>query len=151
MVRKLLGAICLVAVMVTLCGCVEVVEYKGDYTVTASLYIPTPSEGTQIGFISSSDLATSRRLVDTYIVILKSDNVLDEVAKQLNREDLSAEKLRGMISAEASEESEIIHIKVTHEDKALAKEIANAMLEAAPAAIEEIIPGVTVKIIEPVQ
>ena len=96
-----------------------------EYKATVSIYVTNRSAGSQSGFISSSDLATSQRLVVTYINVLTSDYVLDEVAAQITREELTANQLRGMIEAESPDETEVLYISVVNEDRKLAKEIAN--------------------------
>ena len=115
------------------------------YKATVSIYVTNRSVGSQSGFISSSDLATSQRLVVTYINVLMSDYVLDEVAAQISREKLDANELRGMISAESPDETEVLYISVVNADRKLAKEIANAIVDVAPAQIEAMVEGSTAK------
>ena len=116
---------------------------KKEYTATVSIYVTNRSADSQSGFISSSDLATSQRLVVTYINVLKSDYVLDPVAERLGRKGLDAEALRGMIDAESPDETEVLYIKVTNKNRELAKEIANAIVDVAPAQIEAKVVGST--------
>lgn len=116
-----------------------------QYRATVSIYVTNRSTDSQSGFISSSDLATSQRLVVTYINVLKSDYVLDKVAEQLSRKNLDAAVLRGMIDAESPDETEVLYINVTSTNKALSKEIANAIVDVAPAQIEGMVNGSTAK------
>lgn len=116
-----------------------------EYTATVSIYVTNRTADTQNGMISSSDLATSQRLVVTYINVLKSDYVLDKVADQISRENLNAAELRGMISAESPDETEVLYISVTNSDRKLAKEIANAIVDVAPTGIMEIVENSTAK------
>jgi len=114
-----------------------------EYTATVSIYVTNRSADAQSGMISSSDLATSQRLVVTYIDVLKSDYVLDEVAKVVNEKNVKAANLRGMITAESPNETEVLYIHVTNENKKLAKKIANAIVEVAPPLIESKVVGST--------
>lgn len=116
-----------------------------QYKATVSIYVTNRSADSQNGYISSSDLATSQRLVVTYVNVLKSDYVLDKVAEKVSRKGLTAEVLRGMISAESPDETEVLYISVTHSDKALAKEVANAIVDVAPERIEAMVEGSTAK------
>ena len=118
---------------------------KKEYTATVSIYVTNRSADSQSGFISSSDLATSQRLVVTYINVLMSDYVLDPVADRIGRQGLTAEALRGMITAESPDETEVLYISVTNKNKELAKEIANAIVDVAPAQIEGMVNGSTAK------
>ena len=116
---------------------------KKEYTATVSIYVTNRSADSQSGYISSSDLATSQRLVVTYINVLKSDYVLDDVAERVGRKGLDSEALRGMITAESPDETEVLYIHVTNKNKELAKEIANAIVDVAPGLIEAKVVGST--------
>ncbi len=116
-----------------------------QYKATVSIYVTNRSVDSQNGFISSSDLATSQRLVVTYINVLKSDYVLDKVAEKIGRKGLNADVLRGMITAESPDETEVLYISVTNSNKAMAVEIANAIVDVAPAQIEGMVEGSTAK------
>ena len=114
-----------------------------QYKATVSIYVTNRSEDNRNNVISSSDLATSQRLVVTYINVLESDYVLDEVAAQVSREKLTAAELRTMISAESPDETEVLYISVVNADRKLAKEIANTIVDVAPSLIEEMVVGST--------
>lgn len=116
-----------------------------QYKATVSIYVTNRSAEAQSGMISSSDLATSQRLVVTYINVLKSDYVLDKVAARISRKGLDAAALRGMITAESPDETEVLYISVTSSNRELAKEIANAVVDVAPGCIMEIVENSTAK------
>ena len=116
-----------------------------QYKATVSIYVTNRSAEAQSGMISSSDLATSQRLVVTYINVLKSDYVLDKVSAQIGRKGLDANALRAMIDAESPDETEVLYISVTNADKKLATEIANAIVDVAPGCIMEIVENSTAK------
>ena len=78
-------------------------------------------------------------------LIVSKPEVLDEVAAQISREKLDANELRGMISAESPDETEVLYISVVNADRKLAKEIANAIVDVAPAQIEAMVEGSTAK------
>ncbi|MEG0321420.1 MAG: hypothetical protein RR606_04445, partial [Oscillospiraceae bacterium] len=65
------------------------------------------SEGNRVvnGTITSSELSTSQQLVQTYIVILTSNSVLDQVSEKLDRA-YTAEELRNMLTASAINNTE---------------------------------------------
>ena len=116
------------------------------YRTNISIYVNNTNKGQNIG-ISSSDLATSQRLVATYIDVLKSDLVLDQVAQQLKL-NIPASVLRGMLMAESPEGTEVLTVYVTNADRFLAAQIANAIADVAPKAIAEIVVGSSAKIID---
>ena len=117
-----------------------------QYRTNISIYVNNSNKG-QNGGISSSDLATSQRLVATYIDVLKSDLVLDQVAQQLKL-NIPASALRGMLKAESPEGTEVLTVYVSNADKLLAAQIANAIADVAPGAIAEIVVGSSAKIID---
>ena len=97
--------------------------------------------------ISSSDLVTSRGLVDSYIVILNTKETLNEVLDQADS-DLSYGALKGMISAGAVSETEIFRVTVTSPDPAEAERLADAIAEVLPDRIGMIIEGSSAKIVD---
>ena len=116
------------------------------YRASISIYVNNSSNGVQGGAISSSDLATSQRLVATYIELLKSNTVLDKVTERVGSE-VTAKQLREMISAEAMGDTEVFEVSITNADPALATEIANAIADIAPKEIDQITRG-TSKIVD---
>ena len=115
------------------------------YTASVKMYVNNSTEIDED--ITSSDLTASQSLVGTYIVILRSDVVLDRVA-ELTDLPYSAEQIKGMISAEAINNTEVFFVAVTNPDPKISTEIANAIAEVAVAKIGEIVSGSSVKIVE---
>ena len=80
---------------------------------------------------SQGDLLAAQGLVDTYIVILNSRPMLDDVIDELEL-PYSYEQLKGMIDAEAVNGTEVFQITVTDANRKEAKEIANKIAELLP-------------------
>ena len=97
--------------------------------------------------ISSGDLVTSRGLVDSYIVILKTRETLNEVIDYAGV-DLSYREISAMIAAEAVNETEIFRVTVTNPDPQEAEKIANAIAYILPKRIGNIIDGTSAKIVD---
>ena len=97
--------------------------------------------------ITSGDLVTSRGLVDSYIVILKTRETLNEVIDYAGV-DLSYGAVSGMISAAAVNETEIFRVTVTNPDPQEAEKIANAIAYILPKRISNIIDGTSAKIVD---
>lgn len=119
------------------------------YTTGASLYLnnyvlPEDKDVVKVG---SSDLATSQALVNTYLVLLKSDRALATAAEWLDN-DYTPAQLRGMMSASAVEETEIFRINITHTDPYEAQRIANVIADVACTAIPEYREGTSVKVVD---
>lgn len=112
------------------------------YQANVSLYVNNNYE-TQSEAMSSSDLAVALRLVNSYVVIVQSDVVLDKVAEapELADLNLTTDSLKSMVSAQVVEETEIFQITVTSDNPQKSARIANAVAQIAPGVIQEIIGG----------
>lgn len=121
------------------------------YRSSILLYVNNSAKTDDNDNISSSDLATSQRLVKTYIIILRSDPVMDKVAANLERstgKKLSGAAINGMISAGAEDETEVFRVSVSNTDPVLAAEVANAVAAVAPKEIEAVILGSSAKVVQ---
>ena len=102
------------------------------------------------GQILSSDISASKMLVDTYVVIVKSDTVLNEVSVRLNDEKgiaYSVSELRRMIKASSVDETEIFEIVVRNTNPEYTREIANMIASVAPEKIKNYVEASSVKVI----
>lgn len=121
------------------------------YRSSILLYVNNSAKTDDNDNISSSDLATSQRLVKTYIIILRSDPVMDKVAANLERstgKKLSGAAINGMISAGAEDDTEVFRVSVSNTDSVLAAEVANAVAAVAPKEIEAVILGSSAKVVQ---
>ena len=97
--------------------------------------------------ISNADLTAAQKLVETYVVILKSRTVLNEVIEEAGL-NYSYEKLRSMISASAVNSTEVFEIVVTSKNPAEAERIANTIAALLPDKIADIVAGSDVRIVD---
>ena len=117
------------------------------YQASVLVYVNNARSDQQVDYISSSNLATAQRLVNTYVNIIKSDSVLEKVAEESGL-SASAAQLRKVMSASQVDDTELFRVTITHEDPAMAAKIANAVAEVAPAEIGNIVEGSSTKIID---
>lgn len=127
----------------------------GFYAYTKSFV--TPMYRTYVSFcvnngstnqsVTASDLATSQRLVLTYVEGLRSNTVLEAVSKELDGK-VSAGAIAGMMSADAGSETEIFRVYVSHKDPVMAAKVANAIAEVAPSQIAKFIKGSSAEIVD---
>ncbi len=122
------------------------------YTTGASLYLNNYSkpEKYEVQRVGSADLFTAQELVGTYLVLLKSDRVLEVAASQLSSQGYfyTAGHLRGMMSASSVDDTEVFRVNVTHTNPEQAALIANVIAEIAMTAIPEYIEGTSVKVVD---
>ena len=117
------------------------------YRASVTMYVSNSINTSNLEYIASADLNVSQKLVETYVTIIKSDRVLEEV-KEKGDLDYSAFRLRGMISAEQEGDTEVFTVSVANADPELAAKIANIIAEVAPNEIADIVKGSSTAIID---
>ncbi len=119
------------------------------YQSTAMFYVNNGSlsVGSASFNLSSSDLVTSRGLVESYMVILKTRETLVDVADYAEV-DRSYGQLAGMVSAAAVNETEIFQVTVTSPDPKEAEAIADAISYILPKRISSIVEGTSAEIVD---
>ena len=115
------------------------------YSATASMYVYNEKSRTED--ITTSDLTTSQKLVETYVVILTSNSVLKEVSSKLGG-TYSHDQIRKMTTASPINNTEAFRITVTHENPAVAQRIANTIATVAPAEIIRVVKAGSVEVID---
>lgn len=155
--KRLWEAICkkwwLIVLMTVLFGAMAFFGTKlfitPNYQSSALFYVNNTSVsiGDTALDISTGDISASKSLVDTYIVILKSRESLNDVIDYagVNR---TYGQLTGMISAASVNDTEIFEVVVTSEDPAEAEKIANAIAEILPKRIAGIVEGSSAKVVD---
>lgn len=119
---------------------------KPTYTATATMYVYSNSNRSSQE-ITSSEITASQALLNTYLVVLKSDTVLDEVAKTLNL-DYSGNTIRGMMTASAIDSTEAFAVKITNRNPELAQLIVNTIIKVAPPQIVRVVKAGGVEVID---
>lgn len=97
--------------------------------------------------ISNADLTAAQKLVNTYMVILQSRKVLNEVKEQAGV-NYSYGQLKSMISTTSVDDTEVFKVVVTSTDPKEAEKIANTIAVVLPAKISDIVNGSDVKIVD---
>jgi len=117
------------------------------YQSKVMIYVNNNRSEQEVDIITSTNLSTSQRLVDTYITIIKSERVLREVA-EVSGLSLTPGQIRGYMKAEQVDTTELFTVTVTHPDPEMAALLVNAVAEVAPREIGEIVMGSSTKIID---
>ena len=119
-----------------------------QYRASALLYVNNAvSIGNTKVSISSSDIYASNSLVDTFSVILKSRNTLEESIQE-GQLPYSYEQLVSMVSGSAEGDTPVFKITVVDRDPEMAAHIANTVVEVIIDKISKIIEGSSVKIVD---
>ena len=115
------------------------------YSAKAQLYVNNNYVGSP-GF-SSSQISAAQSLADTYMVIMVSHNVLDDVAQRTGL-GYSYAQIRKMVSAAAINETEVFEVRVTCTDYRHAAIIANAIADVLPDKIAAVVEGSSVRVVD---
>lgn len=148
---KLLAKKAWIVLLAAVICCATVLLYtvnfvEPQYAASVTMYVNNKSnqEGNAI---SSNDLTVATKLVNTYINIIKSDRVLDKVVAEVGT-DIGPDSLRGMISAESLNGTEMFKVTITGKEPKLSAQLANAIADVAPAEISQIIQGSSAEIVD---
>ena len=119
-----------------------------EYTATAKLYVY--NEKNDDRYITTGDLTVSKSLVDTYLIIIRSNPVLERVADTLRGTypALTAKKINAMLAGSAINETEAFYISATSQNRQMAADIINEIVEIVPDEIIRIVKAASVEVIE---
>ncbi len=140
-------------VLVTVIAAVSVglfTEFFVDptYSASVSMYVNSNTDRVSTdSTITYNEIVASKELVGTYIVVLKSDTVLEKVIDDLNL-NISTDSLRSMISAASIEESEAFKVVVNTKNAKLSMNIANSIAKVAPDEIIRVVKAGSVEVID---
>lgn len=150
--RAVVSRAWIVAIVAALCAALTFVGtlffIAPQYESAAMFYVNNsnkPSNESAVS-ISSGDLSTSRSLVDSYIVILNTRETIQDVIEYAGV-PYTYSQLKGMLSAEAVNATEIFQVTVTSNDPVEAEQIAAAVAYILPDRIGNIIDGTSAKVV----
>ena len=117
------------------------------YTATVKFYAKSSTNAlSTASTYTDSELTAAEKLAELYVYIIKSDNVTNKVAKELQMN--SSKEISDAISAKSVEGIQAFTVTVTHPDAATAEKIANAVARIAPDEIVKIVEGGGIKVID---
>lgn len=143
----LIGLVAVVCAVVTFLGTFFFIT--PEYQSAAMFYVNNSSVslGDASLSISSADISASKSLVNSYIVILKTRESLNDVIDYAGV-DRTYSQVKNMISAAAVNSTEIFQVVVTSTDPQEAEKIADAICYILPKRISSIIEGTSAKVVD---
>ena len=122
--KRILYIILGTLITAVLAGCITEFFITPTYTASCTLYVYSNTDRVSTdSSIGQNEITASQQLVNTYIVVLESDRVLEEVVQNLDL-DMTVSQLRSMISCAQINETEIFNVTVTSASPALAADVA---------------------------
>ncbi len=104
------------------------------YSASASMMVNNRNELQDSSYITQQDISASSTLVDTYSIILKSHDVMEEVIRDLGLK-MSYETLYSKVSVASVNNTQVMRITVRDTDASQALNIVTKIVELAPDAI----------------
>ena len=120
-------------------------QYRANTTIYVNSFRSDKSN--ELEYVATGNLNASKMLVGTYIKIISSNTVLDRVIDRAGL-DQTADELRRMMAAEQVEDTEMFRVYITHPDPQVAADVANAIANEAPDAIQEYVEGSSAKVVD---
>lgn len=117
------------------------------YEASAMLYINNSKGTASSETITQSDLTASQSLVDTYVVILNSQTLINQVIEKSGT-DRSALEVKSMLSASAVNDTEMLKIVITSDDPQEAAKLANTFVEESSVMMTETVDNSSVKVVD---
>ena len=119
-------------------------QYKSSVTV----YVNNTKGYQDVTEVTNSSLATAQKLVNTYVNIIKSNTVLNEVIDKAELTNCTPKDLLDIMEVRQIEDTEMFRVTISHPDPEMAAHIANIIAEVAPKRIPNIVEGSSTKIID---
>ena len=117
------------------------------YTATVKFYAKSSDDAiSTASTLTETQINASEKLAELYVYIIKSDNVLDKVANELQIS--STKEIKDSISAGAVEGIQAFTVTVKNKDAKTAAKIANTVAKIAPDEIVKIVEGGGIKVID---
>lgn len=117
------------------------------YKASTMMYVNNNSVSVGGTSFDLSDINAAKSLVNTYVVILNSRNVLNDVIEDTGV-DYTYDELKNMISAEPVDSTEVFEVVVTSTNPSEAEKIANSICSILPKKIAAIVESSSVRIVD---
>lgn len=127
---------------------------KDTYSARCSMYIMNVSQQDNSTGISANGLEASQKIVDECIILIKSNNVMNEVAEQVNARGFTVTPaaVRSSLSMTAVENTALLRIVCTAGDPKMAQAICEEVMKYVPSVVDYAMKGlVTINKIDEVE
>lgn len=147
--RKLVFIILITIIGAIASGCITNFFITPKYTATVKLHAWSNSEKfmSSNGSISDGEYSASEKLVNTYLVVVTSDTLLEKVAAKIGN-GITVSQLKSMVSCSQITDTIAFRVSVTSADPKQAAEIANIIAEICPNEIVRILKVGGVEVID---
>ena len=125
-------------------------KYKAYTTLVLAQSDVLATEGDKAQGITQTELTINQKLVPTYSELVKTNNVLREVIRELGL-NVDEDEIRKSVTVKLVEDTELIKITVTNKNAVDAKNIANKIAEIFSDRVKQIYKIDNVIIVDPAE
>lgn len=121
------------------------------YTASGTMYVYNGNPNlVNYGYTSTSDLNSAVKLLDTYMVVVRSNKVLDVVAERLSVQypGITPAYIGSTLSMGSVSETGVVMVSCRTDEPQKAADICNAVLDVAPAEIIRVVSAGSIEIID---
>lgn len=121
------------------------------YTASGTMYVNNGNPSLEnYQYTNSNDLNTARQLIDTYLIVVKSDKVMGTVVKELSKKypDITVSQIAGSLSMASVSETGVAAVRSRTGNPQMSADIVNAVLEVAPEEIIRVVNAGNIEIID---
>ena len=121
------------------------------YTASGTMYVNNGNPNMeQYQYTNSNDLDSAVQLIDTYLIVVKSEKVMSTVVERLSDQypGITAGYISQTLSMASVSETGVASVRSTTNDPKLSRDIVNAVLDAAPSEIIRVVGAGNIEIID---
>ena len=121
------------------------------YTASGTMYVNNGNPNMeQYQYTNSSDLDSAVQLIDTYLIVVKSEKVMRTVIERLADDypGINAEYISSTLSMASVSETGVASVSSTTYDANMSRDIVNAVLEVAPEEIIRVVGAGNIEIVD---
>lgn len=144
--KNLLGLIALTVLFAAAGYLFSAFVMTPQYEASATMIVNSREDTATQTNITSDQINSATKLVDTYSVILTSDTVLDKTIEDLDL-DMDYEDLLGKVTVESVNSTQVMKISAQDDDPQLAQQIVASIVEQAPDIIIQTVKAGSVEVI----
>lgn len=124
---------------------------RDTYSCYSTLYVYNANPNLiNYNYTNTSDLMSANKLLDTYMVVIKSNKVMDAVVEQLHTKypGITAQYVMGTISMGSVGETGVLKVVCTTSDPQMCVDICNAVVDYAPPEIIRVVSAGSIEVID---
>ena len=126
-------------------------NHVDTYTARGTMYIYNGNPNVvNYQYTNASDLNSAVRLLDTYMVVVKSNKVLDVVVERLlpDYPDINNATIAGSVSMGSVSETGVVQVRCVTRDPQMSADICNAVMDVAPAEIIRVVSAGSIEVVD---